>query len=118
MVHLPAARLPVFPLRLNATAPSCDSVEHALALMSVNEGDLHDGFHLICADWKITAVSQYFSPPIIGNAIIDRSRRFGGRYIAALFGSALPGVVVTGIATKSVGLAIFTHGREAYFEQV
>lgn len=117
IVHRDDADLPLFPLRLNAAAPKTESVEQTLAAISLTQSDLHDGFHLLSTDWQITAIAQYFSPPILVDAEIDRSKNFGGRYLAALFGSALPGVVLSGVASNSFGLAIFDSGREVYFER-
>lgn len=117
IVHSHDAALPIFPLRLNAAPPKTECVEQALAAIAVSQSDLHDGFHLLSTDWRITAVAQYFSPPILVGAEIDRSKNFGGRYLAALFGSALPGVVLCGVASNPFGLAIFESGREVYFER-
>ena len=61
---------------------------------------------------RLIHLAQYFSPPIVPSASIDRSKRFGGRYLAALFGSALPGVLATGVASRDFGIAVFRDGRE------
>lgn len=116
IVHRPNAKLPIHPLRLHAPVPIGDSIEHSLATIASNGSDLHDGFHLLTTDWRISAVAQYFSPPIPADPKINWNRRFGGRYLAAQFGSALPGVELSGIATTSLGIAIFRHGREVHFE--
>jgi len=118
IVHSPEARLPVCPLRPNAEPPVSDNLEQSLAAIASNSSDFHDGFHLLSVSWKLTAIAQYFSPPILANAEINWSRRFGGRYLAAQFGSALPGVVICGIATNTLGLAIFGAGREIHFERL
>lgn len=117
IVHCLDADLPVFPLRLNVVPPVAADIAHVLAAVASNQSDLHDGFHLLSPDWRITAIAQYFSPPILASARIDRSKAFGGRYLAALFGSALPGVVLCGVASKPFGLAIFESGREVHFER-
>lgn len=116
IVHRPDAKLPIHPLRLHAPVPNGESIEHSLAAIASNESDLHDGFHLLTTDWRISAVAQYFSPPVPSNPQINWDRRFGGRYLAAQFGSALTGVELCGIATTSLGIAIFRHGREVHFE--
>lgn len=117
IVHQPIASLPIFPLRLHAAAPEAKDLACSLALVASNKSDLHDGFHLLSTDWEITAVAQYFSPPIVANPEINWHRKFGGRYLAAQFGSALPGVELCGIATTSLGIAIFKNGREIHFEK-
>ncbi|WP_208509607.1 hypothetical protein [Variovorax paradoxus] len=118
VVHNSEPNLPVFPLRPNAELPVDREIEPFLAAISSTTNDLHDGFHLLSIDWKLTALSQYFSPPILANAEINWKRKFGGRYLAAQFGSALPGVQICAIATSSLGLAIFNGGREIYFERL
>lgn len=96
------------PLELGAAA---DTVA-ALGAVAIEGGAHHDGFHILTPALKLAAVSQYFSPPVVTGLEIDRSRRFGGRYLAALFGSVLPGTLATGIATPALGVIIFSGGRE------
>lgn len=118
IVHSRGASLPVFPLRIDAAPPASSDVEQSLANIASNKSDLHDGFHLLSIDWTITSVAQYFSPPILADAKINWARKFGGRYLAAQFGSAIPGVELCGIATNSLGLAIFMAGHEVHFEKL
>ncbi len=89
-----------------------------LVNISSLESEFHDGFHLLSIDWKLTHVSQYFSPKIINNIKIDRSKRIGGRYMAALFGSKIQGIMLCGIISKGFGLAIFRNGKEVLFEEI
>ncbi|WP_141920674.1 hypothetical protein [Zymomonas mobilis] len=58
------------------------------------------------------ALSQYLAAPIIQGAVLGDSRGGGARYAAALFGSAVPGVLATGVATSTYGVAIFQSGAE------
>jgi len=37
---------------------------------------------------------------------------FGGRYLAAAFGSCLEGVLCTGVVSRQYGPIVFEHGRE------
>ena len=108
--------LPILPLRPLSIPPVERDLIAALVAVSNPESEYHDGFHVVSSDWRLSRVSQYFSPPIIDNAIIDRNKIFGGRYIAALFGSAIPCVQLTGIASWGFGIAIFKGGAERYFE--
>lgn len=109
--------IPIFPIR------SCDrpfgnaELVEFLAEISTKQSEYHDGFHVISSDWKLLRVAQYFSPPIIGTLPIDRSKRFGGRYLAALFGSALDGIQAIGIASADFGVAIFQNGEEVFYER-
>ncbi len=77
-----------------------------------SSSEFHDGFHVLSPDLELLLVSQYFSPPIVTSVVIDTTRRLGGRYMAALFGSALPTVCASGVASLHYGVAIFENGRE------
>lgn len=111
------ARLPVFPIRPVSCPTEEGDLIRVLTSISSLKSEFHDGFHLISSGWELMKISQYFSPPVIDDAKVDRTRFFGGRYLAALFGSALPGVKLAGIASNGFGLAIFQHGREVYYER-
>lgn len=113
----PDTKLPIFPLRLGIEVPQAEDVAISLAAISRLTSDLHDGFHVLTPDLNLVALSQYFSPPIMENVVIDRSRKFGGRYVAALFGSTIPDVHLCGIATDSLGTVIFKNGQEIFFER-
>lgn len=108
--------LPILPLRSLSVPEDARDLISLLVTISNTDSEYHDGFHVVSSDWKLSRVSQYFSPPIIDNAIIDRSKPIGGRYVAALFGSAIPAVHLTGIASRDFGIAIFEGGMERYFE--
>lgn len=104
--------LPILALRLISDPGEVVDVAGMLATISNPAHEHHDGFHVLSPELRILRLGQYFSPPIIHNASIDRTRRFGGRYLAALFGSAIPGVVATGVASCDFGIAIFREGKE------
>lgn len=78
--------------------------------------EYHDGFHILDSSLHLKLVAQYFSPPVVRDVALDRSKLFGGRYVAALFGSVLAGVLLTGIASREFGIAIFERGTEKLFE--
>lgn len=109
-------RLPLFPIRRPMAGAIDDDLVDRLAAVSLMQSEFHDGFHVLSSEWTLTLVSQYFSPPILDDVDVDRSKRFGGRYLAALFGSALPFVRATGIASNGFGLALFQRGKEVYFK--
>lgn len=67
---------------------------------------------------ELTHVAQYFSPPIVRDVYFDRCRPIGGRFVAGLLGSTLPGVPMTGIVSEGLGLSIFENGRETHFENL
>ncbi len=110
--------LSVIPLRVTAPPLASGDLSQQLAAISVETSDYHDGFHLISANWRLTHVAQYFSPPIVADAKIDRTKKFGGRYLAALFGSAIPNVTLCGTVSNGFGLAIFCRGEEVHFESM
>ncbi len=105
--------LPTFPLRPKSVAPIGGSTSGILSSISKDSSDLHDGFHLLSSTLEIRSLSLYFSPPILRSVVIPHlAPRRGGRYLAALFGSALPGVIVTGVASSHYGVVIFKEGTE------
>lgn len=109
--------LPIFPLRLENPSFSGADLISQLTEASLLKSNFHDGFHIISSEMKIRRIAQYFSPPIVFAATVDRTKSFGGRYLAALFGSALPHVMATGIASNGFGIAIFKNGKEVYFHK-
>lgn len=109
--------LPVFPMRVNLKLNGRTDSVRCLAEISNPNNDLHDGFHILNSDLRIVSLTQYFSPPIPSGALPNRNRAFGGRYLAALFGSVLPGVIFTGISTPRLGIVVFKDGSEVYFQE-
>ncbi|WP_165486574.1 hypothetical protein [Methylobacterium sp. GXF4] len=108
--------LPIYPLRSRQNPHFHEDTVDYLAEISQAAGDYHDGFHILSEGMEVTKIAQYFSPPISKKALITQRKPFGGRYLAALFGSCLPGVKLTGIATRGFGVATFSEGREIHFE--
>jgi hypothetical protein len=111
-----ASSLPIMSLRGETELPGPEETARKLADISHYDNEFHDGFHILDVALGLVRVAQYFSPPIVPEIELDRSRRFGGRYVAALFGSALPGVVLTGIASRDFGIGVFNHGAEYIFQ--
>lgn len=109
------AGLPIVSLR-DTTPDIVGSVVQVLSELSRHTNKYHDGFHILNKKGELTHVAQYFSPPIVQEACIDRSRLVGGRFVAALFGSAISGVTMTGIVSEGHGLSIFKNGKEVHFE--
>lgn len=107
--------LPLIALRPTSKLIDDDETATALARISHPWHELHDGFHVLTPELKIQKVAQYFSPPIVPSVRIDRRKRFGGRYLAALFGSMLPGVQATGISSRDFGVAVFQRGEEKVY---
>ncbi len=106
--------IPIFPLNsFNFNAGDDDLVSTFVEISKVSSPH-HDGFNFISSSFKLTHTSQYFSPPIERSVEVERSKPFGGRYMAALFGSIIKNVLMTGIVTKSNGVIIFQNGIEVF----
>ena len=103
--------LPIFPL--STTQPNFESKLLASMLLDLGcyDSPFHDGFHVLTKDFQLKNVGMYFAPPIIAEVTLDRSHGYGGRYVAGLFGSMLPGVLATGVFSLNYGVAIFVDGH-------
>jgi len=112
-----AAHLPIVNLRDTAPDMSGALVE-VLSRLSNKKSKYHDGFHFLNKTGELICAAQYFSPPIVREAYFDRSRLMGGRFVAALFGSSIYGVLQTGIVSEGHGLSIFENGKEVHFEEL
>lgn len=106
------ALLPIMPLRPKSVWCGARTALELLTEVSDTSSEFHDGFHILSRDLDVTLLSQYFSPPVVAGIVIDPARRVGGRYIAALLGSALPGVLAAGVVSTTYGVAVFYNGQE------
>ncbi|MFM2596001.1 hypothetical protein AAFX19_24685 [Vibrio harveyi] len=106
--------IPIFPLQEQNFKTNPNKLVSDLLEISSYGSKYHDGFHFISEDFKLSHVAQYFSPPIVSNANVDYSKALGGRFMAALFGSYVQGVLLTGILTRGNGIIIFEHGNTVY----
>jgi len=104
--------LPVMSLRPAIDLPNDISTTKILTEISRSTSEYHDGFHVISSDFRVLRLSVYFSPPIVHEAAAGPRVHRGGRYWAALFGSALPAVLAAGVASTHYGVAVFEGGRE------
>ena len=104
--------LPILPLRPAQVLPDKRPTLELLVAISRHSSELHDGFHVLSPEFDVLLVSLYFSPPIVAGINTDPARRIGGRYMAALFGSTLPSVIATGVASPHYGVAVFHRGKE------
>ena len=112
VVSTESAVLPIFPIGpVIEIDPQIAPID-LLGMISVARSPHHDGFHILNPRLRVCAISQYFSPPVVPEIQINRAMPFGGRYLAALFGSTLHGVSATGIATPTLGVIIFVNGLE------
>lgn len=104
--------LPIVALRPSIGWKEAGGIGHTLAAISKLGNEFHDGFHIVSPAFELVRVSQYFAPPIVAGVGADEERRFGARYMSALFGSALPAVLAAGVASNVYGVAVFEDGRE------
>lgn len=109
-------RLPLAPLRATDVLPRED-LASSLTAISQWGNEAHDGFHVISADFRLVRLSQLLSPPIPPNFQPDAARPFGARFLAARLGSCLPDVLMTGVASRNTGIAIFADGVELFYER-
>ncbi len=66
----------------------------------------HDGFHLLHISGYLTHIAQYFSPPLLRQAI--KKPFHGARYFTAQCGVMIPGVEKIGVISSSKKIHIFS----------
>lgn len=118
IVSADPATLPTLSLRPHTVIDVSQSVKRYLAKVSSDAHELHDGFHVLSPSFEVLAVAQYFSPPIVPSVLIDPHRKPGGRHVAALFGSCLPSIILTGVVGRGGDLSIFRDGEEILRENL
>ncbi|MCU7368975.1 diadenylate cyclase [Pantoea stewartii] len=109
--------LPITNLRDTTPVKNSSTLE-LLSSISNKNNEYHDGFHVLDELGNISYIAQYFSPQIIKNISFDRSRLIGGRFVAALYGSCIAEVKITGIVSEGNRLSIFDAGKEVYYEEL
>lgn len=106
--------LPILPMRGEPPEGMHEnSTIDVLLNISHESSPFHDGFHVVDASLALLQVSVYFSPTI--NPVVETPKNgqmFGGRYLAAAFGSCLEGVLCTGVVSRKYGPIVFKQGRE------
>lgn len=110
LVYSSFKNLPVVGMREKYSEIGAYSSSELLARVSTTRSKYHDGFHLLSHDCKLTHLSQYFSPPIVRSIQLPNTNDFGGRYVAALFGSTINEVEFSAIVNTNIDLSIFRNG--------
>lgn len=107
------AELPIYPMRGGLPeSMRLHSTIDVLKAISRVCSPYHDGFHILDASLQLTQASVYFSPAIVPDLIVpDQLHVFGGRFLAATFGSCLQGVLCTGVLSEHYGPYVFAQGR-------
>ncbi len=105
--------IPVFPMRKVQPDRGSPTAPHErLRELAREGGPFHDGFHILNEHLDFVAASVYFSPPVCTSISLPEHSAFGGRYLAAAFGSCLPGVLCTGVLSRNYGPTVFEQGRQ------
>ena len=106
--------IPIRPMRSEPPAGIHRSTTFDVLMNISHEASpFHDGFHVVDATLALVQVSVYFSPSISSQVETPANgQMFGGRYLAAAFGSCLEGVLCTGVVSRQYGPIVFEHGRE------
>lgn len=105
--------LPILPMRSEPPGGiHHESTIDVLMNISHESSPFHDGFHVVDATLALIQVSVYFSPSITPKVETPANgQMFGGRYLAAAFGSCLEGVLCTGVVSRQYGPIVFEQGR-------
>lgn len=106
--------LPVYPMRdIVPDRSRFSSTREALNALSQESNVFHDGFHVMSEALQLVQVAVYFSPNLVPDiALPAHARIYGGRYLAAAFGSCLQGVRCTGVLSSRYGPHVLVKGRE------
>jgi DNA integrity scanning protein DisA with diadenylate cyclase activity len=106
--------IPIRPMRSEPpSAIHCSTTIEVLVSISHEASPFHDGFHVVDAALALVQLSVYFSPSISPQVETPANgQMFGGRYLAAAFGSCLEGVLCTGVVSRQYGPIVFEQGRE------
>jgi DNA integrity scanning protein DisA with diadenylate cyclase activity len=102
--------LPLFMMSENSEVKGDANLYSTILESSLATNPNHDGFNMVNSDLKITHRNVYFAPPIKKEINFDNSNGYGTRYVAALMGSTISGVLFTAVVSNSYGIVIFENG--------
>lgn len=102
---------PLFLMSENSRVEGNADVYSTILESSLATNPNHDGFNMVNNDFEITHRNVYFAPPINRKVIFDNSNGYGTRYVAALMGSTIPGVLLTAVVSNSYGIIVFENGK-------
>lgn len=103
--------LPLFLMSENSKVEDNADVYSTILESSLATNPNHDGFNMVNNELKITHRNVYFAPPINREVIFDSSNGYGTRYVAALMGSTISGVLLTAVVSNSYGIVVFENGK-------
>jgi len=104
------SNLPVFNMSKSSELHGSNDVYTTILESSLATNPNHDGFNMINSDFKITHRNVYFAPPVDLDVKFDNESGFGTRYVAALLGSRVKGVLLTAVVSNSYGIVVFENG--------
>lgn len=105
--------IPVLQMRKAQPGQSARAAPHErLHELAREGGPFHDGFHVLNERLELVTASVYFSPPVRTSTSLPEDFAFGGRYLAAAFGSCVAGIICTGVLSQHYGPIVFEQGRQ------
>ncbi|MBO7912029.1 diadenylate cyclase [Vibrio sp. G41H] len=102
--------LPIFNMSKVSELHGNNDVYTTILESSLATNTHHDGFNMINNEFKITHRNVYFAPPVDFEVKFDNESGFGTRYVAALLGSKVKGVLLTAVVSNSYGIVVFENG--------
>ena len=111
MIYESLDELPLFLMSENSKVEGNADVYSTILESSLATNPNHDGFNMVNNEFKITHRNVYFAPPINREAFFDSSNGYGTRYVAALMGSTISGVLLTAVVSNSYGIVVFENGK-------
>jgi DNA integrity scanning protein DisA with diadenylate cyclase activity len=103
--------LPLFFMSADSEVDESKDLYSTILESSLATNPNHDGFNMVTSDFKITHRNVYFAPPINKDVTFENRNGYGTRYVAALMGSTIQGVLLTAVVSNSYGIVIFENGK-------
>jgi DNA integrity scanning protein DisA with diadenylate cyclase activity len=110
VVYESLENLPLFMMSENSEVNGDANLYSTILESSLATNPNHDGFNMVNSDLKITHRNVYFAPPIKKEVNFNNHNGYGTRYVAALMGSTISGVLLTAVVSNSYGIVIFENG--------
>lgn len=106
--------LPIFLMSENSCVEPDADVYATILKSSSAANPSHDGFNMITSNFKITHRNVYIAPQIKTDVTFDKRNGYGARYVTAIMGSAVPGILFTAVVSNSYGIVIFENGKAVW----
>ncbi len=117
LVYSDLTNLPIISLKhtdkdIHLPIKDRNEVVERLSLISSSNNKYHDGFHMLNDKLELTHLSQYVAATIIKDVIIKNE--FGCRYRTAIYASALPNIICSGVLSSNYPATVFQNGKEVF----